>query len=46
MPLSIVELKRLCIELGIIKADDRNADAEPVIHCTINKLYELILRIT
>jgi hypothetical protein len=44
--LSIVELKALCIELGIIKPNPRDENEVPMVHCSLNKLYELILRIT
>lgn len=43
--LSLSELEKMCIELGIIKPDPRNHDAVNMVNCTINKLYELVLRI-
>lgn len=43
--LSLAELEKMCIELGIIKPDMRNLNAVNMVNCTINKLYELVLRI-
>lgn len=44
--LSIVELKAMCIELGIIKLNERDDSEVPIVHCSLNKLYELVLKLS